>query len=227
MESGPLVVGTVHTPEGLIRAQSVSSGEVDLIELRLDSLVSRSEEVLEVIPRVKVPLLLTVRHPREGGLSALNLKTRRELYLQFLPRVQWVDVEVRSLGGLAEVVDLAKSQGTKLVVSDHHFEGLPADGRLRRARQRALEAGADVFKLAVHLKGPSDLERLFRFLNRGPVGKLSVMGMGELGQVSRLLCGVCGSVLNYGYLDRPQVGGQWEAVTLKSRLRELGKGLEV
>ena len=47
------------------------------------------------------------------------------------------------------------------------------------------------------------------------------MGMGEYGQVSRLLFGGCGSVLNYGYLDRPQVPGQWPAEVLKTRLLEL------
>jgi hypothetical protein len=28
-------------------------------------------------------------------------------------------------------------------------------------------------------------------------------------------------VLNYGYLDEPQVSGQWEATLLKQRLAEL------
>ncbi len=45
--------------------------------------------------------------------------------------------------------------------------------------------------------------------------------MGPLGKVSRLLFAAAGSVLNYGYLDRPQVAGQWEATVLKQRLREL------
>jgi 3-dehydroquinate dehydratase-1 len=50
---------------------------------------------------------------------------------------------------------------------------------------------------------------------------LSVMGMGAYGKVSRLLLARAGSVLNYGYLDEPQVSGQWEATLLKQRLAEL------
>ena len=47
---------------------------------------------------------------------------------------------------------------------------------------------------------------------------LSVMGMGRFGKISRLLFAQAGSVLNYGYLDRPNASGQWEATSLKKRL---------
>jgi 3-dehydroquinate dehydratase-1 len=47
------------------------------------------------------------------------------------------------------------------------------------------------------------------------------MGMGRFGKVSRLLLAQAGSVLNYGYLDRPNASGQWEATILKQRLKEL------
>jgi 3-dehydroquinate dehydratase-1 len=47
------------------------------------------------------------------------------------------------------------------------------------------------------------------------------MGMGALGKVSRLVFAEAGSVLNYGYLDRPNASGQWEATLLKQRLKEL------
>ena len=52
---------------------------------------------------------------------------------------------------------------------------------------------------------------------------LSVMGMGRFGKISRLLLAQAGSVLNYGYLDRPNASGQWEARLLKSRLAELAE----
>jgi 3-dehydroquinate dehydratase-1 len=47
------------------------------------------------------------------------------------------------------------------------------------------------------------------------------MGMGPLGKVSRLVLGAAGSRLNYGYLDKPQVPGQWPAAELAQRLREV------
>ena len=47
------------------------------------------------------------------------------------------------------------------------------------------------------------------------------MGMGRFGKVSRLLFAQAGAVLNYGYLDKPNASGQWEATLLKKRIAEL------
>jgi 3-dehydroquinate dehydratase-1 len=47
------------------------------------------------------------------------------------------------------------------------------------------------------------------------------MGMGPLGKVSRLVLAAAGSRLNYGYLDKPQVAGQWPALELARRLEEI------
>lgn len=47
------------------------------------------------------------------------------------------------------------------------------------------------------------------------------MGMGRFGKISRLLLAQSGSILNYGYLDRPNASGQWEATLLKKRLAEI------
>ena len=49
------------------------------------------------------------------------------------------------------------------------------------------------------------------------------MGMGAFGQVSRLVLACAGSVLNYGYLDKPNAPGQWEARELTGLLRRLGR----
>ena len=67
----------------------------------------------------------------------------------------------------------------------------------------------------------ADLGRLLAlFANRPPL-PLSVMGMGPYGKMSRLLFARVGSVLNYGYLHRPNASGQWEARVLKARVSEL------
>jgi len=45
------------------------------------------------------------------------------------------------------------------------------------------------------------------------------MGIGKLGGISRLLLAGCGSVLNYGSVDRPNVEGQLPIDVLRSALR--------
>jgi 3-dehydroquinate dehydratase-1 len=223
----PLVVGTVHSPGALACALKLKEGKVDLLELRVDAFASDTASLLRALPRLaaKFPLLATVRHPAEGGAGQLDVRARRRLFRQFLPLVQWADFEIRSLESLEEEIAFASELQVKLVLSDHHFGRTPSVGLLQRRFDQAREFFRPAsFKVAALTRGQEDLERLFSFFNwanlREP-GRLSVMGMGEYGRVSRLLFGGCGSLLNYGYLDHPQVPGQWPAEVLKTRMLEL------
>jgi len=225
--SPPLVVGTIHSAGALECALRLKPGAVDLLELRVDAFASTPkllQSLAVAVPNLNAPLLLTVRHPREGGALALPLSRRKALFGQFLPFVQWADFEVRSLGGLRAEIAEARNLGVRLVVSDHHFKGTPSLLRLRERLALARSVSPSVVKVAATVRTPVELERLLSFLNWGErqsAGRLSVMGMGAYGQISRLVLGRCGSVLNYGYLDRPQVPGQWPAELLKQRLLEL------
>jgi 3-dehydroquinate dehydratase-1 len=70
--------------------------------------------------------------------------------------------------------------------------------------------GADIVKIAVKTETVAEVSRLLALLEDAS-GPLAVMGMGALGRASRLLFAKAGSVLNYGWLDKPQVPGQWSA----------------
>jgi 3-dehydroquinate dehydratase-1 len=226
----PLVVGTVHSPGALASALKLRPGDVDLLELRIDAFASNVDALLRAVPRMaaRFPLLATVRHPAEGAVAELNVRERRRLFRQFLPLVQWADFETRSAEALEEEIALAVGLGVAVVLSEHHFARTPSIEVLRRRFEAARVFRPSAFKVAAQTNTPEDLERLLAFFNwanlREP-GRVSVMGMGPQGQVSRLLFGGCGSLLNYGYLDRPQVPGQWAAKKLKVRLEEIGNGL--
>jgi 3-dehydroquinate dehydratase-1 len=86
--------------------------------------------------------------------------------------------------------------------------------------RRGVRAGADIVKIATHLRGPKDLAALLVLQGATKV-PLATMGMGPLGKVSRLVLVAAGSRLNYGYLDKPQVAGQWPALELARRLEEI------
>ncbi len=198
-----------------------------MLELRVDAFASSPgllDALSVAVPALPAPLLLTVRHPEEGGADALTAGRRKELFRQFLPLVQWADFEVRSLKSLRAEIAEAKTLGIRVVVSDHHFKGTPSLVALKRRLALARSVSPAVVKVATTVRSALELERLFTFLNESEMhrpGQLSVMGMGAYGQISRLLLGRCGSALNYGYLDQPQVPGQWQAVVLKQRLLEL------
>jgi 3-dehydroquinate dehydratase I len=217
----PQVVGAVHSPGALHRALKIRRDEVDLLEIRVDSFAHDPTALLRALPRLRVPLVITVRHPAEGGANDLNLAARRDLFARFLPFATLLDVELRSVEKLAPTVAAARSRGVRVIVSDHHFKSIPPHAQLMRTIRRAHSAGADICKIAALAETPAALSRLLSlFTVRQPLA-LSVMGMGRFGKVSRLLLAQAGSVLNYGYLDRPNASGQWEATVLKKRLAEL------
>ena len=208
------------------RALGPGANAPDLLELRVDHFAARPGCLDALVAAASRPLVLTVRHPAEGGAApGLDTVARRQLYARFLPAAALVDVEVRSLRALAGIVREARAGGCGVVASFHDFRGLPAAARLREVVSRARDAGADVCKVAATLQIPGDLARMLDFLGTERRLPLAVMGMGPCGRMSRPVLGAAGSVLNYGFLGRrPQVPGQWPAAVLRERIDELGEG---
>ena len=84
-----------------------------------------------------------------------------------------------------------------------------------------LSEEADIVKLAVQHNSVEDFTRCTRILQRND-HPMSMMGMGELAPVSRLLYAQHGSLLNYGYLgDEPTAPGQRRAKLLKEAIQAL------
>jgi 3-dehydroquinate dehydratase-1 len=229
------VIGTIHSPASLKAAQKLKKGAVDFLELRVDAF-SESDSLLaqlkKAAPGLLAPLVVTVRDPKEGGVNALSAVRRRALLREFFEYASLIDVELRSTGkksGFSELLGEARERGIGLIFSHHDFRTTPPLERLQELAARAGEAGATVFKVATMAKTASAFSTLLEFLalhsegREKPGMKLAVMGMGEFGKISRLALGSAGSVLNYGYLHKPQVSGQWPAELLKDRLRELAK----
>lgn len=194
---------------------------MDWLEIRVDHFAPATGSLLQALPRMRVPLIVTVRHPAEGGAHGLGWAQRRVLFTQFLPFAALIDVELRSMDRLADTVAEARRAGVKVIASTHHFRSTPTEAKIRRLIARAHAAGADVCKLAALAPTPAALARLLAPLAKTQPLPLSVMGMGAFGKISRLVLAQAGSILNYGYLDRPNASGQWEARLLKKRLAEL------
>jgi len=220
------VVGTIHNPNALAVALKLPKNAVDFLEVRVDAFAGAAGLDLDALekslPRLGAPLIITVRHPLEGGAARLTLAQRRALFVQFLPYASLVDVELRSAAPLRGITGEARSKGIGVILSHHDFRKTPSLARLRVLRQAAVRAGCDVFKVATMTHTARDLAALLDFLTaRSPAAlELAVMGMGDFGKISRLTLGKSGSVLNYGYLDKPQIAGQWAVALLKERLRE-------
>jgi len=221
IHNGPMIAAAITSPATLKIALTNPPEDVDWFEIRADHWAKQPEKILAELPNLKRPLILTVRHPKEGGLNNLSKAERTALFEQFLPYVQMVDIEERSLDSLSEVVKKIKKAQLPLIVSYHDFQRTPSLEKLMRLAKSAHQAGANIFKVAVTPRNPSDVALLIEFLDKQTHLPLAVMGMGPLGKLSRLVCATFGSVLNYSYLDRSQVPGQWPAKLYRERIAEL------
>jgi 3-dehydroquinate dehydratase-1 len=199
------VVGVIHTAGGFPEAAKLA---LDAVEVRIDALAECPS--LQEVAALPVPAILTVRRLDEGGAKPITEEEQLAIYLGLLSEAAAVDIEVRATGRLRLVLETVRRENKILIVSFHDFEATPSLARLRRTIARAREAGADIVKIAAKTETPSEVARLLALLQEAP-GPLSVMGMGALGRASRLLFAKAGSALNYGWLHRPQVPGQWSA----------------
>ena len=203
----PLLVGVITTGAELRRAARLSRPP-DFFELRLDWLFNEKNLEKKVV-KLNAPLIITARHPAEGGNERLSSNRRRELLVQFLPQARYLDIELRYARLYKALIDRAKRSGMGTIISFHDFESTPSLGSLRAKACRAARLRADVFKVVTRTDTGAQLDRLLRFMWAGTAGlPIAAMGMGKLGRVSRLLFAQCGSVLIYTSLGKPRVDGQ-------------------
>ncbi|HVE16410.1 MAG TPA: type I 3-dehydroquinate dehydratase, partial [Chthoniobacterales bacterium] len=191
------VVGIAETPIALRRAAKLPAGVIDALELRLDAFDAAPE-----IPDLSVPMIATVRCPAEGGRNDLNARERASRYFAVLDRVEAIDIELASRAEMKGVIEAARQAGKKVILSFHDFAGTPRS--LAALQRKAAAVGADVFKVAATPRTPRELAALLSLLDDPPL-PTSVMGMGLLGKASRIAAVACGSVLNYGWIERPNV----------------------
>lgn len=232
------VVGVAHTLQDLLVASNLEPGKVDAIEARLDGpgMWINLEMVQKYLYRIKArfPIIITVRDPREGGMSPnLSLEDRVNIYLKFLDIAAAIDVEIvncRELSG--KLITTARKKEVITIGSAHGFKQPLSRTEIKRCVQIAENSWCTVLKLAFKFRNELDFWtttdnlRQITFPNSNGIWRvgelatnLSIMGMGkELGPASRYLFAKLGSVLNYGYIEDPQAPGQWPAIKLRELL---------
>jgi 3-dehydroquinate dehydratase-1 len=193
----PRLVGVITSPAELDFAIQIGKPP-DFFELRLDRLVRAADRLDNKISKLRAPLIITARHPMEGGANRLSLLQRHNLLARFLSRARYIDVELRSAPLLRSLLRLARKQNTRRIISVHHLKSTPSPDRLRTQARAAKTYGADIFKLATRTDTPAQLTRLIDFVAAKNLDvAVSAMGIGKLGAASRVLLACCGSALVY------------------------------
>jgi 3-dehydroquinate dehydratase I len=210
------IVGVIATRADLQFALDMAHPP-DFFELRLDCLAGREEELEKKIPLLRARLIVTARHPAEGGANNLPMARRRELLLRFLPRAQYIDLELRSVDAFHSLLNLPVAKKVQRIISLHDFGSTPSPRSLHAKARAAKSYGAAIFKTATRTDTPAQLARLFEFVaNREPEIALSVMGVGKLGAVGRVALARCGSVLSYASLADSEIEGQLSVEQLRA-----------
>jgi 3-dehydroquinate dehydratase-1 len=191
----------------------------DFFELRLDRLVRVVDRLEDKISKLRAPLVITARHPMEGGANRLSARQRHNLLARFLFRARFIDVELRSAPVFQSLLRLARKQNVRRIISLHCLKSTLTPNQLRDKARAAKTYGADIFKLATRTDTPAQLTRLIDFVATKDLGvAVSAMGIGKLGAASRVLLACCGSALVYVSLGRSDIEGQ---ISLE-QLRALG-----
>ena len=116
----PRIVGVIASREDLEQALRMRRPP-DLFELRLDHLAGIVGRVETKLAKLRAPLVITARHPNEGGSGRLSLRQRRALLSRFLAHADYLDVELRSARALRALLAIAKTKNVRRIISFHDF----------------------------------------------------------------------------------------------------------
>lgn len=161
----------------------LKNGGVEVIvEIRLDLCKLSEENVRTLFSSTKLPLIATCRR-----------KTAKLLITALEAGASYVDIDFHSSPErLREITDYARKKKAKLIFSHHDYNGTPSIKELRKSYDMAVDAGADIIKIATFAKSVEDAERVLSLYddvkkipktNQRP---LVAIAMGEIGTYTRL-----------------------------------------
>lgn len=215
------LIACVLSDQDVFALDDNSLNKVDLIELRIDmfddlSLNHVGETLKAAKNKFNKPLITTVRDVNEGGQKVIS--DRFTFYEIAAPLSDFVDVEVNSESLMRQVKDILQGR-TILIGSYHNFDLTPQDEFLEGIITKGRSLGADIVKVAVMAKDRDDLIRFMLFTLRHKDAGVITMSMGDYGVPSRVVSPVFGSLITYGYLNKPSAPGQLSVSQLSEILR--------
>ncbi len=219
----PLIAG-VLTDIDVMSVSPESLAPVDVIEMRVDMFESLAPgHIADTFERAtekfQKSLLATVRDVSEGGQQKID--DRLSVFRVVAPLSDAVDVEISSEETMRNVHDLVAGTPVVLIGSYHNFTATPDDDLLEEVIEKGRSLGADVVKIAVMAKSREDVIRLLMTAARHRERGIIALSMGDQGLPSRVVGPLFGSLLTYGYINRPSAPGQLSAAELSDILRRL------
>ena len=167
--------------------------KAELVELRVDW-IQRRPDVGRLLKDRPTPVVVTCRRLQDKG-KWFGTEEQRQAVLReaILAGADYVDIEE----------DIARSipryGNTKRIVSYHNFDHTPVD--LAEIHRRMTESDPDIIKIVTMASVPADNVRMLELVRSATVPTVGFC-MGDLGTVSRVLCGKMGAPFTYAGADR-------------------------
>lgn len=196
MLPGPVCVAL--TPARAADIFRVSVAGADCVEVRLDYLEDPGESESIRWSDLPVPAIATCRGQDRGGRFAGPIDDERELLAAAVRRgARFVDLDYRFV---------RRFEGAGVIASFHDFERTPEglDGLV----EAMCRTPAAIVKVATMVRSWSDNCRLLGLLDRPWPKPLIVVGMGAVGEMTRVVGPGRGSVLTYASAGRASAPGQ-------------------
>ena len=200
----------------------------DIFELRVDLFTSQDPgyvvDICRQVQRHRKPIIVTVRHPDQGGGTKIGDPSRLEIFAAIAPYADAFDIETRAT--IADrVIDIARETSTIPIASHHDFEATPADTDLHRLFDESINKGAAITKIAATANTASDRNRLLDLLRDRRSENSIVIAMGPHGRASRVFFPLCGSLVTYGFLTQAVAPGQMSIRDLRYELARYCPGV--
>lgn len=173
--------------------QALASKGAELVELRVDYMRKKPDMGLLLKER-PTPVVVTCRRRSDRGRWFGTEEQRLSILREaIIAGAEYVDLED----------DIAKSirryGKTKRIVSYHNFEETPME--LYDIHRRLSQCDPDVIKIVTMANSPADNVRMLEMVSAAQVPTVGFC-MGELGTISRILCGRAGSPFTYASFSR-------------------------
>jgi len=189
---------------------------IDFAEIRLDKMYVNSTEVRKIFSH-HPNLIATFRTGSQKNTEGETL-----LMAAIEAGAAYVDIEVEAYEDFKRaLIQKARCYRCKVIISYHNFKRTPGRVELEHIVNRCFDSGADIAKVACLVQSPKDNTRIIGLL--GDTRPLVVIGMGQLGKITRIAGPLLGSLFTYASLDKGKetAEGQIDHMLLRKIFKSL------
>ncbi len=186
------------TPASLDDIFSADVSGADCVEVRLDYLKEPQQSIHTRWDRLPLPVIATCRGKERGGQFQGSIEEETRILENAVHNgARFADIDYRFAKPMA---------GAEVIGSFHDFAATPAD--IDSVLSRACASAAQIAKVATFVNSWADNRRLLALSSHQWSKPVIVTGMGDIGQITRVIGPARGSFLTYAASTISSAPGQ-------------------